>query len=426
MLLEATIGNCLSYNDPQTFSLVASNADEHEHSNVAAVQAANKHRLLRTAVIYGPNASGKSNLLHGLLAMRNIIVQSAASQRGDALPVTPFKLDHQKRHAPTEFEVVFIAEKVRYQYGFTATKDKVHEEWLFAFPKGQAQTWFQRVWDEEQQDYHWNFGSNLQGEKAVWRRSTRNNALFLSTAVQLNSLQLQPVFDWFSNTLKFIGVDKIPSKYTAMKVHKGGKAEVLNYLNSVGINLADIAVTEVPVSETLPPDIPAKLRERIAQDLKNQAHLDVKVQRLDDQNELVDFSFETEESEGTQRFFSLVGPWIDVLEQGAVLFVDELNNSLHTNLVLFLLKLFNNPVTNPKNAQLVFTTHDTNQLNKNVLRRDQIWFCEKNSAQATELYALSDFKVRKGREDFELAYLSGRFGALPFIKEFGVANEREE
>lgn len=304
MLLEATIGNCLSYNDPQTFSLVASNADEHEHSNVAVVQAANKHRLLRTAVIYGPNASGKSNLLRGLFAMCNIVIKSAASQRGDALPVTPFKLDHQKRQLPTEFEVVFIAENVRYQYGFTATKDKVHEEWLFAFPKGQAQTWFQRAWDEEQQDYEWSFGSNLQGEKAVWRRSTRNNALFLSTAVQLNSLQLQPVFDWFSSTLKFIGVDKVPAKYTATKVQKGGKAEVLNYLSSVGINLADIAVTEIPVSDALPPDIPLKVRERIAQDLKNPVHLEVKVQRLDDQNKPVDFSLKQRNQKAHSGFLA--------------------------------------------------------------------------------------------------------------------------
>ena len=416
MLLEASIANCLSYNERQTLSLVASSADEHFETNVAVVQAANKHHVLKTALIYGANASGKSNFLKGLFTMRRLVLSSAKGQRGDALNVSSFKLNVEKRNQPSEFEVMFIAEGVRYQYGFSATADRIHDEWLFAFPKGQAQLWFQRAWDADLTQHVWRFGNNFQGDKALWQRSTRGNALFLSTAVQLNSEQLQPVFDWFEKTLKFIDVDGVVPDFTVEHINKGGKEKVLEYLRAADIPLSDITIKETPFIDSLPQGLPAAVREKIIEDLKGKSLLEVKTQRLDNKNQPVEFSL-LDESDGTQRFFSFIGPWIKVLEQGTVLFVDELNNSLHTHLVRLLIQLFHNPVTNPNNAQLVFTTHDTNQLSQEIFRRDQVWFCEKDKFQATQLYPLTDFSPRKGRENLELAYLSGRFGALPFVTE---------
>ncbi|NLA52095.1 MAG: ATP-binding protein [Alcaligenaceae bacterium] len=417
MLLEVAIANCYSYAERQVLSLVAHSSEEHERSNVAHIQAARSHRVLRSAAIYGANSSGKSNFLMALTKMRHLVLRSVNFQRGDKLEIVPFRLNSQARALPSEFEVQFIAEGVRYQYGFSATNERIHDEWLFAFPKGQAQTWFQRAWDDEQQKHIWSFGNYFQGEKVLWQKSTRENALFLSTAVQLNSQQLQPIFDWFQRTLRFIGIKGIHPFVTAEIIQTGHKEQILKHLRAADIHLADIVVDNIPFEESIPKELPKELRKVLLSANKSDNALSIKTQRFDDQNQPVEFSFD-DESDGTQKFFCLIGPWLDALENGYVLFVDELHNSLHTHLAHFLIKLFNNPNTNPNNAQLIFTTHDTNQLDSELLRRDQIWFCEKNDRQATQLYPLTEFKVRKGHQNLEAAYLSGRYGAIPFIEEF--------
>lgn len=418
MLLEASVANYLSFAEKQVFSLMANSGKEHESLNVAEVQASHQHRVLKSALIYGANSSGKSNFLLALVAMRRLVLHSATKQRGSKLDINSFRLDTTLRSQPSEFEVQFIADGVRYQYGFTASSTHIYDEWLFAYPKGQAQQWFQRAWDEKKQEHAWKFGSHLQGEKTLWQRATRENALFLSTAVQLNSKQLQPVFDWFNDTLQFIGIDGTSPQFTAESVQKGNKDQVLKFLKAADINLSDLSVKDIPLEESLPEGLPQKLRELILEDVNKLdiSGLAIKTQRLDNAGNPVEFLFE-EESDGTQKFFGLIGPWLDVLNNGSVLFVDELNNSLHTHLVGLLIQLFHNPKTNPHNAQLIFTTHDTNQLSQEIFRRDQVWFCEKNEQQATRLYPLTDFNARKGRENLELTYLSGRYGAVPFVKE---------
>lgn len=418
MLLEASVANYLSFAEKQVFSLMANSGKEHESLNVAEVQASHQHRVLKSALIYGANSSGKSNFLLALVAMRRLVLHSATKQRGSKLDIHSFRLDTTLRSQPSDFEVQFIADGVRYQYGFTASSTHIYDEWLFAYPKGQAQQWFQRAWDEKKQEHAWKFGNNLQGEKTLWQRATRENALFLSTAVQLNSKQLQPVFDWFNDTLQFIGIDGTSPQFTAESVQKGNKDQVLKFLKAADINLSDLSVKDIPLEESLPEGLPQKLRELILEDVNKLdiSGLAIKTQRLDNAGNPVEFLFE-EESDGTQKFFGLIGPWLDVLSNGLVLFVDELNNSLHTHLVGLLIQLFHNPKTNPHNAQLIFTTHDTNQLSQEIFRRDQVWFCEKNEQQATRLYPLTDFNARKDRENLELAYLSGRYGAVPFVKE---------
>jgi len=147
--------------------------------------------------------------------------------------------------------------------------------------------------------------------------------------------------------------------------------------------------------------------------------VDVRTAHLNNHNEAVFFDFE-DESDGTKKLFAFAGPWMDVLKNGYVLFIDELHDNLHPKLVQFLVKLFHNKETNPKNAQLIFTTHETSILSQDVFRRDQIWFCERNKMQSTSLYPLSDFSPKKGKENLERSYLSGRYGALPFIRSFNM------
>ena len=198
------------------------------------------------------------------------------------------------------------------------------------------------------------------------------------------------------------------------------KELILSFLKAADFNIHDIQVDKEKFDpELLPNDIPDSVKEKIIEELKDKDIFELKTIHKTSSNKLVPLEFK-EESDGTQKFFSFAGPWIDALQNGYILVIDELHDNLHPKMVKYLVDLFHNDKSNPKNAQLIFTTHETSILNQDVFRRDQIWFCEKTREQATELYPLTDFSPRKGRENIEQGYLSGRYGALPFINNFDL------
>ncbi len=420
MLIEFSVTNFKSIKDRQTLSLVASKGREMADTQTLEAPcsgAGSSITLLPSVAIYGANAAGKSNLLESLQTMKDIVLGSAQQHRGDFVPVVPFKLDATTRNAPTEFEVIFIAEDVRYQYGFSATRERIVDEWLFAYPKNRLQHWLGREWDKKKKQHEWLLGPSLMGEKNLWQKSTRDNALYLSTAAQLNSQQLQPVFDWF---IKIFDKDSISRWGHDISVllcdREDTKEDVLEYLRAADLDIDSIQVEKTTFESVLQhKNTPRSMRQTIVREEEKKFRYDVQTMHHDPDGESVVFDFD-EESDGTQKFFSLIWPWIDVLTNGYVLLVDELNNSLHPKLVEYLVSLFNNKKTNPNNAQLIFTTHDITILNQKTLRRDQIWFCEKDEIQTTQVYPLSDFRPRKGRENLEQMYLSGRYGALPYIE----------
>ena len=411
MLVEISVTNYRSICETQTLSLVKGRGDELVDTNTFEVPTTNGPlELLRSAAIYGPNAGGKSNLLKALEAMREVVVKSATNMnRGDSLPVVPFRLSPETRKAPSEFEVIFIVDGVRYQYGFAATQERIHEEWLFAFPKGRPQRWFHRDWSEKTQQHEWELGNNLTGERQTWQKATRDNALFLSTAVQLNSEQLQPVYDWFSDKLKLL-LYQLPAFSHGFML--GFSAAILKK----GDAIDDIqAETKTIDTSHFPDEVKQILREDVIREMESAETIDVRTVHKDSDGKAVTFDIK-EESAGTQWLFSLSGPWLDVLENGYILCVDELHAHLHPELVKFLVEMFHSKETNPNNAQLIFNTHDTSVMENKIFRRDQIWFCEKGKSQATSLYPLNSFKVRREREKYGPAYLSGRYGAVPFIR----------
>ena len=419
MLIEFSVSNFRSFHTRQTLSLAKGKGDELRETNTFEKVAANKFNLLRSAAIYGPNAGGKTNFLRALRAMQKIVVKSASGlQRGDKLPVTPFLLSQATRHAPSEFEVTFIAGDVRYQYGFSAVPDRIHDEWLFAYPKGRPQQWFIRSLDEGGEKYNWEMGGNLLGEKNLWRSSTRDNALFLSTAVSLNSEQLQPIYDWFNETLHIVdAVGLLSPDVTFAICDTGKKMEVMNFLRAADLDIEDVLVEEEPFDITgLPDSMPEHIKNMVAMEFQDKKLTNFKTAHKNGEGDQVTFDLFTDESDGTRKMFSFAGPWIDTLANGYVMFIDELHDNLHPLLVRFLVQLFHSGETNPGNAQLVFTTHETSILNQEIFRRDQIWFCGKEKDQSTTLYPLTDFSPRKGRENLELAYLSGRYGGLPYLK----------
>lgn len=414
MLIQFSVANFRSIRDRQTFSMVKAKGAELP-DNAFETQAPSKFALLKSAAIYGPNASGKSNFLLAVRAMREIITKPAAGlQQSDKLPIIPFRLTKTTRNQPSEFEMHFIVDKVRYQYGFSATGERIYHEWLLAYPKGRPQHWFEREWDKKTKEYEWYLGSNLIGDKQTWQKATRDKALFLSTAVLLNSKQLRPVYNWFDSTLH----TSVNPLLTPLMCQNEDKAKLLEFLRAADLAIEDVDTEKVPFDRMMLPDfIPESLKKEFIDHYGGRDFLKINIYRKDAEGKLQKFDLEQEESDGTRQLFYLAGSWINILSEGKILFIDDLNKELHPYIVQFLIKLFHSRRNNFKNAQLIAITHETSILNQDVLRRDQVWFCEKHKSQATELYPLTDFSPRKGYERLELTYLSGRYGGLPYVKE---------
>lgn len=417
MLIEFSVTNFKSIQTTQTLSLAASPVSELREQNSFAIPEQGVPRLLRSAAIYGPNASGKSNLMEAIDFMDCFVRESSKEgQEGEPIEVKPFLFNVASRAEPSEFEVLFLQEGVRYQYGFAVNSTRVTHEWLIAYPEGRPQRWFEREFDATSGKESWYFGSKFKGHKTVLQETTRGNALFLSTAVQLNNEQLKTVYNWFHQKLRTIGVSGLAPTYTtSLCKTEAGRKRILELLNAADLSITDINVEKKKLDLTdLPPSMPQALQEQIKKDLEGKEFHEVKfLHTVAGTEELVALDAD-DESEGTMRLFAFAGPWLDVLDNGHVLFVDELNNSMHPLMVRFLIGLINNPEINRKNAQLIFSTHDTSVLDNELFRRDQIWFTEKDATNATRLYPLSDFTPRKG-EALEKGYLKGRYGALPYI-----------
>ena len=403
MLIEFSVKNYRSFKDQQTLSLVKAKGGELADTNAFKSEALPGHGLLKAAAVYGPNASGKSNLLRAVGVVRDMVLESASKgQRGGSLPVTPFRLDAETADSPSEFEIIFAVGGIRYQYGFAATRERVTEEWLMAaLGDDEPQCWFERSWDEAEKAYEWDMDSSFQGQKQqkrVWRESTRSNALFLSTAVQLNNSQLQPIYDWFMDKLLVIDAADVNSI-----VVSSDREQVYGFHSEGVINIMKAADLDID-------DINVENRRRIF------------ITRNTAQGGKVKFDLNGESS-GTQKLFFLSVLMTDRLSNGGLLLVDKLDKSFHPMMTGFILSLFRSKNTNSGNAQLVFTAHGTSAMDERILQRDQIWFCEKNRDQASILYSLSDFISGDGYENIEANYLSGKYGAIPLIKADDLLDE---
>lgn len=412
MLIEFRVKNFYSIQDEQVFSLVANSQKQHRNNTFNFES--EKLTLLKSAVIYGANAAGKSNFIKAFAVMNEIVVKSAIVQRGEKLPILPFLLGDGK-DKPTEFEVSFITQNIRYRYGFSATEDRVFGEWLVAYPNGMEQKWFLRYYNKKTTKDDYEFGENFIGEKELWKKSTRENALFLSTAIQLNSEQLKSIFDWFLmlNVSRGFG-DFDNSLDITINIFKKQPKEIIRYLKAVDLDIENLQVDERDVNmEELPLNFPSEMKEIIKKS-KSIKEIRIKTTHLNQQGKLVDLNMNLE-SDGTRKFFTFLGPVLETLSDGRILIVDELHSHLHPTMTRFIIELFHNEKINTKNAQLIFTTHETSVLNKDIFRKDQIYFCEKQN-KATTIYSMSDFKGLSENIDYEKSYLLGRFGALPRLK----------
>jgi AAA15 family ATPase/GTPase len=424
MLIQFSIKNYKIFKEKTVFSLVASNYDKttREKENVSLVQEQNL-RILKSAVIYGANASGKSKFIEALNFVRTFTIKSSGdSQKDDPIGVEPFRLNTDSENDSSEFELVFIMNKELFRFGFEVNSSRIETEWLYHKPKTKEIEVFYR--EGQQFKLHRSF---TKGHTVVKEGLVRDNALLLSVAAQFNDQMSGQILNWFKGLKSISGLHEEGYRgFTMSRAEDSSyKSKILNLLKAADLGIQDISIETKDLSN-LPKEMPRKVKDLLIKRLseENASIVDIITShRKYNSNKIhsgdVNFSLDIEESSGTQKFFSLTGPILDVLENGFTLFIDELDSKLHPNLVCKLVSLFNSKESNPKNAQLIFNTHDTNLLNSGLFRRDQIWFAEKDRYGEAKLYSLTDFKseVRKG-ENFEDNYIRGKYGAIPFLGDF--------
>jgi len=432
MLLQFSIKNYKSFKEKAALSLIASNYDKdiRETENVFYDERFNL-RILKSAVIYGANASGKSKLLEALGFMKYFVISSSKdTQIGDDINVEPFKLSSESECSPSEFEVIFTHNDILYRYGFEVTKTKIVSEWLY-YKKNLKEI---ELFYRDEQNFETHSRNFSKGKMVIKEKLIRENALLVSVASQFNDEISTDVIDWFNDFKTISGLRESGFRgFTLNKTEDPNyKKQILNLLKAADLGITDILLQTIDI-EDLPKDLPEEIRNKIIKELKENKSKKLLEdiftvhQKYDENKNIIDtinFSLDNEESSGTRKFFALTGPILDVLENGYTLFVDELDSKLHPNLVCKIISLFNSSEINKKSAQLIFNTHDTNLLDSGLFRRDQIWFTNKDRYGESTLYSLADFKSSKVKklENFESNYIKGKYGAVPFLGHFDELN----
>lgn len=348
-----------------------------------------KKELVPVMAIYGANAAGKSNVIHALLLMREMICGNYAKPlKGAELPYEPFAfVDGETK--PTAFEIIYYNDGIKYAYGFSFNKNRIIDEYLYHWPNGREALVFSREKDK------YEFRESIQEQLTLAGR-TSDNRLYLTTSNEWNCAQTEKAYLWFQKNLRGVIATGVSNEATIAAIREGGdeKKRILKEMMLADLGICNVELTgtkEKPIIST--------------------------VHRLTDSNgEQKQYTLLLgQESVGTQRFFSRIGLWMEAINSGAVLVVDEIEASMHPLLTRHLIEMIQDQTVNQNHAQLIFTTHDTGLLDLKLLRRDQIWFAEKDEkSMQTDIYALTEFSPRKD-ENIAKGYLQGRYGAIPFI-----------
>jgi AAA15 family ATPase/GTPase len=414
MLLDFSVENYRSFRDRQTFTMIPDDGKNEIFSNSRKIN--NKYTVLTTGVIYGANASGKSNLIRAIDAMHKLILNySDRSPDKNFKEYDPFAFNARTSQAPVVFGINFLIKGIRYSYEFSLLANKVLEEKLSFYPEGRESKLFKRIGQE------YDFGDYLKGQKVIVSKLTNENQLFLAKAALNNIPQLRAVYSFFSRNLKTLSASEFSKRknifskekekdYTneiASTLLKAGLDDPFTkqfkaLLNSFDTGIEDIEIEGDP-EEMLPFD-----DHEIT--VKHSLYNDSQVKTGS-----VDRAFK-EESTGTQKLFAMGGLILQGLMNGQTVIIDEFEQSLHPLISSYLLQLFHNPEINTKGAQLIVATHDTNLLSQSDLRRDQIWIVEKDKTGASELFSLADVSGIPKGAPYEKWYLSGRLGGIPSIK----------
>lgn len=354
-----------------------------------------KKTLLPALALYGANAAGKSNVLQALMTMKNMVVgESSRIAKGQKLPWEPFG----DTTAPTTFEVVFIYSGIRYTYGYSFDSQNIYSEYLYHWPNGREALIFSR------ENGKYVFRENV-NEQITLSNRTPDNKLYLASSNDWNLPQTENAYKWFLEKLTFLMSEIPDTSETVARIISGNEKKACILKEML---IADLGISDVTIRHNADSMPMITTTHRVIDDNGMVNHFQLLMEQ---------------ESSGTQAFFARIGGWLQALENGSLLVVDEIEDSLHPLLTKRLIELVQDSTMNVNGTQLLFTTHDAMLLDLSLFRRDQIWFAEKNDRTCTtELYSLASFSPRKG-ENIRKGYLQGRFGAIPFIGGDGLCQE---
>lgn len=425
MLLQFSLENYLSFKDEGVLSLIGNKTTkEHEPENIVEWK---DLKILKSAVVYGANASGKSNLFSGVGYMKRVVLDSfkdAISEDYSISKNRAFKLNPITCEESSFFEVVFVKNDTLYRYGFEINKGKIEAEWLNYVPNKIETSLFKR----EGQNIKINASKFVEGSKL--ESKTRENVLFLSVCAQFNGEISNAIVEWFKSINIISGIeDRSFASYTTNKIKKDKKFrkwinKFVDFLEITKLSVEEENIANINIDEI---DIPEEKKEikdvlvainKLQQKQKTRNTLKSWHKVFDDNNILVDsvaFDFQME-SKGTQKLVYLLGPIYDTLKNGKILFIDELDSRLHSILTKNLLQIFHEG--NKNKAQFVFAQHDPSLMENDCYRRDQIYLIEKDQYGASSLYSLLDYKKVRNDEKFNKNYLKGSYGAIPYINNF--------
>lgn len=407
MLVNFTVKNFRSFKEERTFSMEAASIKEHKESVINR----NEFKLLPVAVFYGANSSGKSNILISMLRMRSIVITSNSINPGQSLMYDPFALDETSKTQPTFFEIQFIYKETLYRYGFEYNKVEIVSEWLYEKKFGEKEY---ELFIRSGIEIEVNEKRFLEGKLIKENNLTSKNRLFLSVVAQFNGEKSKLIFEWF---LVFNGLsgldDEKYGNFTSEVFLNEQYSDIANkaqeFFNDLQLGFSEFSVE---LGNKGDEDKAVMLDELTTHNIYNQESEKIGTEK---------FSKDKMESEGTKKVISLSGPIFATLKSGGILIVDELDAKLHPLLTRNIVLLFMDPEKNTNGAQLIFATHDTNLLDLAIIRRDQIWFAEKDNVESTDIYSLVEFKDEEGKKvrndcDIKCNYIKGRYGAIPFIK----------
>ena len=423
MLLQFSLENYLSFKDEAILSFVGNRSTkEHEPDNITYWK---DSKVLKSAVVYGANASGKSNLFSAMGHMKKVVLDSfknAISEESTTTKCSAFLLNPKTKDDSSFFEVVFLVNDTQYRYGFEINKGIIEAEWLNYVPSKIETNLFTREGQEIK------INNTKFGEGKKLENKTRDNVLFLSVCAQFNGEISNSIIDWFKNINIISGVeDRSFGGYTTNKIKKDKEFRAwvnkfIDFLEITKLSVEEESIANLNIDELDMGDDEKEIKDfliainNLQKKQKTKSTLKSWHKVFDDNKILVDtvaFDFRME-SKGTQKLIYLLGPIYDSLKNGRVLFIDELDSRFHSILTKNLLKIFHEG--NKNNAQFVFALHDPSSMENDCFRRDQIYLIEKDQYGASSLYALLDYKKVRNDEKFSKNYLKGNYGAVPYIQ----------
>lgn len=422
MIIEFSFGNFRSFRDTNTLYLQASKTkSKYPVVDEQNVFSAEKYDLLKSKVIYGANASGKTNITKAFVAMLRIIQLSFKDDTIIENIVEPFLLNQENKDLPVFFQISFIHQNIPFRYGMELLHGKVNSEWLFGTPEAREVYYFTREGNEVKFNEN-KFSEAKQlvnlakGQQPIYG----DTSLFLTVASASQQPLSKALTGYFEEKINVISglEDNEMMNFVLTKLEDIGFKKKLNELMSA----ADIGITGVEKVDVNPGDFPEELQKQLEKlaEGKKFGFVEVSKKVFDTNGKHIEntkFNLAADESAGTKKLFSLAPFVFSALEEGKVLVIDEFDARLHPRLTKKIIQLFNSKITNPNNAQLIAISHDTNLMNAKLLRRDQISFVNKDKYGTSKLYTLIEYKGIRNNASFEKDYLDGKYDAVPFLNE---------